>query len=74
VQWDLDVEAADTAAGLGIGFVRTPAPGSDPRFVAMVRELVEERLSPAAPKRALSTLGPSHDRCPAGCCPAPRRH
>jgi protoporphyrin/coproporphyrin ferrochelatase len=68
VQWDLDVEAAQVATELGLGFARTPAPGPDPRFVAMVRELIEERVDPAAPKRALSPLGPSYDNCPAGCC------
>jgi ferrochelatase len=73
VLWDLDVEARETATGLGLGFTRTPSPGVDPRFVTMVRELVLERLDPACPKRALSAVGPSHDTCPAGCCPAPRR-
>jgi protoporphyrin/coproporphyrin ferrochelatase len=73
VMWDLDNEARETAERLGLGFTRTPSPGTDPRFVAMVRELVVERLDPAAPKRALSPLGPSHDTCPLGCCPAPRR-
>jgi ferrochelatase len=68
VRWDLDVEAAEVAAGLGMGFVRTATPGTDPRFVEMVRELVAERLSPACPKRALSRLGPSHDVCPVECC------
>jgi protoporphyrin/coproporphyrin ferrochelatase len=68
VQWDLDVEAAQVAHEIGLGFARTPTPGIDPRFVAMVRELVEERLDPTRPKRALSPLGPSHDACPAGCC------
>jgi protoporphyrin/coproporphyrin ferrochelatase len=73
VVWDLDHEARETAERLGLGFTRTPSPGTDPRFVAMVRELVTERLDPAATKRALSPLGPSHDTCPLGCCPAPRR-
>jgi protoporphyrin/coproporphyrin ferrochelatase len=73
VQWDLDVEAAAIAAEVGLGFSRTPAPGSDPRFVAMVRELVMERVDPGCPKLALSALGPSHDACPAGCCPTGRR-
>jgi ferrochelatase len=68
VQWDLDVEAATIARELGLGFTRTPTPGPDPRFVAMVRELVEERLDPSRPRRALSLLGPAHDVCPAGCC------
>jgi ferrochelatase len=74
VLWDLDHEASDTAAAVGIGFHRTPSPGTDPRFVAMVRELVQERAGDrAAPGRALSPIGPSHDTCPLGCCPAPRR-
>jgi protoporphyrin/coproporphyrin ferrochelatase len=71
VQWDLDVEAALAAAELGLGFTRTATAGTDPRFVAMVRELVQERLDPTVPKLALSPLGPSHDVCPAGCCLAP---
>jgi ferrochelatase len=73
VQWDLDVEAAEVAADLGLGFARTPTPGTDPRFVAMVRELVRERIDPTCPKLALSPLGPSHDTCPSGCCPSPVR-
>jgi ferrochelatase len=70
VLWDLDHEASRTAAELGLGFQRTASPGADPRFVAMVRELVTERLDDEAPRRALSPLGPSHDTCPPGCCPA----
>jgi ferrochelatase len=73
VLWDLDEEAALTAGKLGLGFARAATVGTDPRFVAMVRELVAERLDPAAPRLALGPLGPSHDRCPVGCCPAPRR-
>lgn len=70
VRWDLDEEAAATAAELGLGFTRTATPGTDPRFVAMVRELVQERIDPATPKRALSSLGPAHDVCPGTCCAA----
>jgi ferrochelatase len=73
VRWDLDVVAATTAADLGLGFHRTAPPAADPRFVAMVRELVEERLDRGVPRRALSSLGPSHDICPAGCCRIPNR-
>lgn len=73
VLWDLDEEARETALRLGLGFSRTPSPGTDPRFVAMVRELVMERLDPTVEKRSLSPVGPSHDTCPLGCCPAPRR-
>ncbi len=73
VLWDLDHEAAETAAELGVRLVRTPSPGSDGRFAAMVRELVQERLDPATPKRSLSAIGPMHDHCPLGCCPSGRR-
>lgn len=73
VRWDLDNEAAATAGKLGLDFVRADTPGTDPRFVAMVRELVLERIHPGSPRRALGRLGPSHDVCPPGCCPPPRR-
>jgi protoporphyrin/coproporphyrin ferrochelatase len=71
VIWDLDTEAAQTARRLGLGFARAATPGTDPRFVAMIRELVLERMDPAAPRRALGTL-PSWDTCAVGCC-APSR-
>jgi len=73
VRWDLDTEAAATAGELGLGFARAATVGADPRFVSMVRQLVEERLGPDCPRLALGALGPSHDRCPTGCCPAPAR-
>jgi ferrochelatase len=73
VIWDLDNEARETAARLGLGFARAATPGTDPRFVSMVRELVAERTDPACPRLALGALPASHDRCPVGCCPGPRR-
>jgi ferrochelatase len=77
VRYDLDTEALRTAAKLGLPAVRVPTVGTDPRFVTMVRELVLERAAAErgeAPVRcALGALGPSHDVCPAGCCPNPRR-
>jgi protoporphyrin/coproporphyrin ferrochelatase len=73
VVWDLDTEAAQRADALGLPVRRaaTPATGPDPRFVAMVRELVLERVA-GATRRALSPLGPSWDVCAGGCCPNPR--
>jgi ferrochelatase len=73
VIWDLDNEARDTAARLGLGFARAATPGTDPRFVAMIRELAAERMEPACPRRVLGEMPASHDHCPVGCCPAPRR-
>ncbi len=71
VRWDLDVEAAETAARLGLGYARAATPGTDPRFVAMVRDLVRERTD-ERPRVQLGTL-PSWDVCLADCCPAPQR-
>ncbi len=68
VKFDLDVEAAEVAAELGIGYVRAPTVGTAPEFVAAVHELVQERLT-GAPRRALGVLGVGHDVCPGDCCP-----
>jgi ferrochelatase len=67
VAYDLDTEAAAVAAELGLRFVRSRTVGTEPRFVAMVRELVVERMGGVAP-RSLGSLGPAHDVCAADCC------
>jgi protoporphyrin/coproporphyrin ferrochelatase len=69
---DLDVEAAQTAASLGLPFARAKAPGSTPRFAQMVCELVAERTA-GAPALALGAFGlgafaGGADACPADCC------
>lgn len=71
VLWDLDNEALETARDLGLGFARAATPGTDPRFVAMIRELVQERTADQGRER-LGTL-PVWDVCPQNCCPPPRR-
>jgi len=72
VLWDLDVEAAATARKLGLNVARAATPGTDPRFVAMIAELVADRLDPAgAVHRGLGTVA-TWDTCPVDCC-APRR-
>jgi ferrochelatase len=68
VLWDLDAEAAETAEKLVLPYARAATVGVDPRFVAMVGELVAERTTGGA-KLALGPAGPSHDVCPEGCCP-----
>ncbi|HEX5045680.1 MAG TPA: ferrochelatase [Gammaproteobacteria bacterium] len=65
---DLDVEAAVIARGIGLNMARAATVGTHPAFVAMVRELIVERLTPDAPRRALGSLGASHDRCAPDCC------
>jgi ferrochelatase len=64
VLYDLDTEGRATCEELGIEMVRAPTPGVHPRFIGMIRELVEERL--------LSN-DPGFDRCAPDCCPAPVR-
>lgn len=66
---DLDMEAARRAAQRGLGFARAATPGTDARFVAMVRELLLERSGEDGRRPVLGRLGPSHDYCPARCCP-----
>ncbi|GII21754.1 ferrochelatase [Planosporangium mesophilum] len=73
VLWDLDNEAADTARRLGLNFARAATPGTDPRFVSMVGELIRERTDPATPRRALGRI-PTHDVCPPGHCEPAARH
>lgn len=67
IVFDLDVEMAETAARLGLPLARAATAGTDPRFVAMITELVAERLE-GRPPRALGGLGPSLDTCGTGCC------
>jgi len=73
VVFDLDTEAAETAAGLGMTFARVPTPGVHPAFVAMVRDLVVERAAAdrgEEPARAVvGTCAPNPDLCPPDCCP-----
>jgi ferrochelatase len=74
VRYDLDHEATDHAARIGLPVVRAATVGTDQQFVGMVRELILERTGDRSPpeRRALGGLGASHDVCPRGCCPNPR--
>ena len=65
---DLDVKLAVVAREIGINMLRASTVNTHPAHVSMVRELVVERLTPNAPRLALGTLGPSHDRCEPDCC------
>lgn len=73
VLFDLDLEARDHAAKLGMNYVRASTPGNDPRMVEMIAELVRERLEDWPERRTVGRLPAKHDVCPADCCPAPRR-
>lgn len=71
VAYDLDVEAREAAEEAGLGFARAGTVGTHPRYVAMIRELVAERIQPRGARAALGTRGAHHDRCPADCCLTP---
>lgn len=68
VLYDLDEEAQNTSKQLGLNMVRAATVGTHPRFVRMIVELVQERLSENPVRLALGNLGPSHDVCPIDCC------
>ncbi|WP_125099338.1 ferrochelatase [Leucobacter chromiireducens] len=70
VLWDLDREAAETAAEAGLWMWRTPTPGVDPAFVAALVDLVRERVigRPVGQRANTTRLGPWFDVCRPGCC------
>jgi ferrochelatase len=72
VIYDLDTEAAATAEKLGLEFARAATAGVDPRFVAMVRDLLVERAAAErgleVRRKAVGARVASWDVCPAGCC------
>jgi ferrochelatase len=72
VMYDLDTESRELCDELGIAMARAATPGSHPKFIAMIRELIAERMG-LAPTRAIGNFGPNHDVCPMDCCPAPAR-
>ena len=73
IAWDLDVAATQAAEEFGMAFVRARTVDDDPRFVAMVADLVAERTRPVVGKRAARGVrGLAPDTCPADCClPSP---
>ncbi len=67
VLYDLDTQARATAAEVGLAFRRSPTAGTDPRFVALVADLVAaERATPTGPDRAPA--------CRPGCCTSAGGH
>jgi ferrochelatase len=72
VIWDLDNEAAERAAELGMGFARAATPNGDPRFAELVVELVREHAE-GVPARKLSGFPAAGGTvngapCAVGCC------
>jgi protoporphyrin/coproporphyrin ferrochelatase len=70
VAYDLDRQAADVARRLGLAVARAATPGTHPRFVSMITELVRERTSGRVPASVPGPAGPAAGVCQAGCCAA----
>lgn len=68
VVWDLDTEAKDTAAELGLAFHRAPTAGTHPAFVSGLVELIKERLGTSTERVAATTCGAWFDVCRPECC------
>jgi ferrochelatase len=74
VRFDLDTEAAQTAAEEGLEMVRVPTVGADPEFVSGLVDLVLERAGQARGSASLVSpswpgLEASPSVCRPGCCP-----
>ncbi len=72
VMFDLDTQAARTAADVGLAYVRVPTVGTDTRYVDMIVALIDEIAAGATPV-ALGSQGPWPFECPEGHCPPPQR-
>jgi protoporphyrin/coproporphyrin ferrochelatase len=68
VLFDLDTEAQELADELGLHMVRAATAGTHPRFIQMIRELIEERMTENPQRLALGLHGAGHDVCPTDCC------
>lgn len=67
VLYDLDIEAAAAARQAGIELARAKTLGTHPQLIAMVRELVEERVRPLTQRPVVGRMGPAPDDCPGEC-------
>jgi ferrochelatase len=77
VVWDLDTEARDRAAELGMAFARAATPNGDPRFAELVVELVREHTDGVAPRKlsAFTAAGCTVNGAPCAplCCEPAKR-
>lgn len=73
VVYDLDMEARRLCDSLALPMTRAKTVGVHPKFVAMIRELILERVNPGAERRAVGMLGARADVCAEDCCAAPQR-
>jgi ferrochelatase len=73
ILFDLDTQAREVCAELGLQMVRAETVGTHPRFIRMIRELICERMDEGQRRLALGALDPRPDVCAVDCCAMPRR-
>ena len=77
VVYDLDTEAKETAARLGIPYERGDTVATDPAFVSSLVDVLEERAAQARGEQpvpvTVTSTGPFHTVCPSDCCLSPAR-
>ncbi len=70
ILWDLDFEASNKAASLGMSFSRANSVENDSRFISMIADLLCERIDkPTFSSSALGSLNISPKKCEKDCCP-----
>ncbi len=72
VVWDLDTEARQRAEELGMGYARADTVGTDPAFLAMIADLIEDYADGGGDTSALG-CGDNGALCRPGCCQLPPR-
>lgn len=72
VMFDLDEEAREVCDEIGLNMVRAGTVGTHPRFITMIRKLIQERLN-GGTRECIGQFRPNHDVCPLDCCPKPVR-
>lgn len=68
VVWDLDNEAKESAEEHSLAFRRVATAGADPRFIAGLVDLVEERLDPRRAREVVTDFPACNDVCGVNCC------
>jgi ferrochelatase len=68
VLYDLDTEAKQLGDEIDLNVLRAATVGTHHAFIAMIRELIVERMTNSPDRRFLGGRGASHGVCPDNCC------
>jgi ferrochelatase len=73
VLYDLDFEARQLCDSQPLPMVRAKTVGVHPAFIAMIRELILERMQSGVERIAVGQFPARPDLCREDCCPSPQR-